>query len=154
MAAQIHKVGFFLTPLLNAMLLLQFCLATHMVLLCSLQRRKRMSILLMLNKIRVLQKRSFWIRPGKSSLWWGNFITNKVTVEEWKTNFHLNHNTFNMLCGELQPFIQQRVTRMWLPLSVEKQVVITLYYLADKGRMQKVSNAFGIRKCTVSDVVK
>ena len=35
---------------------------------------------------------------------------------------------------------------------MEKQVVATLYYLADEGRMRKVSIVFGIGKSTVSKV--
>ena len=31
-----------------------------------------------------------------------------------------------------------------MPLSVETQVAVTLYYLADEGRMGKVANVFGI----------
>ena len=41
-----------------------------------------------------------------------------------------------------------------MPLSVEKQVAVTLYYLADEGRMRKVANAFDIGKSTVSKVVR
>ena len=43
---------------------------------------------------------------------------------------------------------------MQMPLSVEKQVAVTLYYLADEGRMRKVANAFGIGKSTFLKVVR
>ena len=38
-------------------------------------------------------------------------------------------------------------------MSAETQVAVTLYYLADQGRMRKVSNSFGLGKATVSKVV-
>ena len=41
-----------------------------------------------------------------------------------------------------------------MPLSVEKQVAVTLHYLADEGRMRKVANAFGFGKSTLSKVVR
>ena len=41
-----------------------------------------------------------------------------------------------------------------MPLSVETQVAVTLYHLADEGRMGKVANAFGIGKSTVLKVVR
>ena len=41
-----------------------------------------------------------------------------------------------------------------MPLSVETQVAVTLYYLADEGRMGKVASAFGIGKSTVLKVVR
>ncbi|CAB4032882.1 nuclease HARBI1, partial [Paramuricea clavata] len=34
------------------------------------------------------------------------------------------------------------------------QVAITLYYVADEGRLQKVANAFGIARCTASVVIR
>ena len=39
------------------------------------------------------------------------------------------------------------------PLSVETQVVITLYYLLDEGQYRKSANAFGVGKSTVSKTV-
>ena len=33
-----------------------------------------------------------------------------------------------------------------MPVLVERRVAVTLYYLADEGRMRKVANAFGIGK--------
>ena len=44
--------------------------------------------------------------------------------------------------------------RMQMPLQVEKQVAVSLYYLADERRMRKVANAFGIGKSTVLKVVR
>ena len=41
-----------------------------------------------------------------------------------------------------------------MPVSVEKQVAVTLYYLSDEGRYRKVANAFGLAKCTVSVIVR
>ena len=43
---------------------------------------------------------------------------------------------------------------MRMPLSVETQVAVTLYYLADERRMGKVANALGIGKSTVLKVVR
>ena len=61
---------------------------------------------------------------------------------------------FMKLCNLLRPYIEKETTRFRKPLTVETQVAITLYYIADEGRMQKVANAFGIAKCTVSVVVR
>ena len=35
-------------------------------------------------------------------------------------------------------------------VSVEVQFAVTLYYLADEGRLRKVANAFGLARSTVS----
>ena len=39
-----------------------------------------------------------------------------------------------------------------MPLSLEKPVAVTLYYLVDERRMRKLANAFGIGKSTVLKV--
>ena len=43
---------------------------------------------------------------------------------------------------------------MRMPVPVEKQVAVTLYYIADEGRLRKVANAFGLAKSTVSVIVQ
>ena len=48
----------------------------------------------------------------------------------------------------------KKTTNMRKPVSVEKQVAATLYYLSDEGRYRKVANAFGLGKSTVSEIVR
>ena len=43
---------------------------------------------------------------------------------------------------------------MHVPTSVEKQGAMTLYYLADEGRLRKVANAFGVSRSTVSLAIR
>ena len=62
--------------------------------------------------------------------------------------------SFLKLCQQLKPFLIKQVTRFRKPIEVEKQLAITLYYLADEGRFRKVSNAFGVAKSTVSVIVR
>ena len=40
------------------------------------------------------------------------------------------------------------------PVSVEKQVALTLYYLSDEGRLRKVANAFGLSRACVSIIIR
>ena len=54
------------------------------------------------------------------------------------------------LCEELRPYLTKQTTKLRKPVSVETQVAATLYYLADEGRMRKVSNSFGLGKATFS----
>jgi len=39
-------------------------------------------------------------------------------------------------------------TNMRSPVEVERQVVLTLYYLSDEGRLRKTANAFGLLRST------
>ena len=74
--------------------------------------------------------------------------------EEWKENFRMSKQSFPILCAKLQPFIEKQTTRFRKLISVEKQLAITLYYLTDERRMITINNAFGVAKCTVSNIVR
>ena len=100
------------------------------------------------------KNRRFWIRPGRTSAWWLNFVRNIVIAEEWIENFRMSRDSFYQLCDELRPFLTKISTNMRQPLSVEKQLAVTLYYLCDEGRYRKVANSFGISRATVSNVVR
>ncbi len=100
------------------------------------------------------KKRQFWIRPGRTPLWWENLKNNIAVIEEWQENFRMSQPTFKKLCEELRPYLTKKETNMRKPLDVETQVAITLYYLADEGRYRKVANAFGVARCTVSRAVR
>ena len=72
-----------------------------------------------------------------------------ILVEEWKENFRMGKDNFYKLCSELRPFIERKVTNMRLPVSVETQVALTLYYLSDEGRLRKTTNAFGLSRACI-----
>ena len=109
-------------------------------------------------RVRKLKKakvaRRFWIRPGRCGVWWSNFQSRITLLEEWKENFRMSKQTFDVLCHQLRPFISKKFTQMRAPVSVEAQVAVTLYFLSDGGRMRKTANAFGLASCTVSSIVK
>ena len=98
--------------------------------------------------------RRCWIRPGRTSQWWDNFANGFVFDEEWRENFRISKPGFTKLCNLLKPLIERKVTNMRTPISVEKQLAITLYYLSDEGRYRKVANAFGISRSSVSLIIR
>jgi hypothetical protein len=100
------------------------------------------------------KRRRFWIRPGRTSLWWDNLWTGVSIEEEWKENFRMSRNSFLKLCDELRPHIEKKTTMMRPPIDVEKQVGIMLYYLSDEGRLRKTANAFGVSRSSVSIIVR
>ena len=65
----------------------------------------------------------------------------------------MSEASFYMLCEELRPYLTKQTTKLQKPVSVETQVAVTLCYLADKGRMTKISNSFGLGKATVSKFI-
>jgi hypothetical protein len=66
----------------------------------------------------------------------------------------MSKQTFTLLCQAVSPFISRRKTRLRKPISVQKKVAVTLYYLSDGGRMRKTANAFGLAVSAVSIIVK
>ena len=60
---------------------------------------------------------------------------------------------FWKLCSKLRPYIE-KIKGFEDPISVEKQVSVTSYYLVDEGRMGKVANSFGIGKSTISKIIR
>ena len=97
------------------------------------QRREMMCQLAVLGQYRqrrVARKparpRRFWVRPGRTTAWWDNFVAGVVVNEEWKENFRMCKNNFLNLCSELRPYIQPEETVMRAPIDVERQVAMTL----------------------------
>ena len=98
--------------------------------------------------------RRYWIRPGRTRSWWDNFVSNVVPSEEWKENFRMSRRTFYALCEQLGPYIERQAARMREPVEVDRQVALTLYYLADEGRMRKTANSFRLSRSSVSIIVR
>ena len=55
-----------------------------------------------------------------------------VVPQECKENFRMCKENVLQLCSELRPYIE-KTTNMRMPVEVEIQVVVTLYYLSDEG---------------------
>ncbi len=100
------------------------------------------------------KRRRFWVRPGRTSAWWDNFLNGSMLEEEWRENFRMSRKSFFELSTELRPYIERETTHMRTPISVETQVAILLYYLADEGRMRKVANSFGVSRASCSIIVR
>ena len=100
------------------------------------------------------KERRFWIRPGRTSAWWSNILAERVIAEEWRENFRVSRQSFYRLCDELRPFLTKTRSNFRIPLSVELQLAVTLYYLSDEAHYRKIANAFGIARSTVSTIIR
>ena len=104
--------------------------------------------------IRRRRTRQVWIRPGRTSLWWDNFVQGEVDDRAWRENFRMSKDSIVALSEELRPYIEGIITNMRAPVGVLKKVACTLYYLNDEGRLRKTANAFGLSRPTVSVIVR
>ena len=86
--------------------------------------------------------------------WWDSFVTKLVLPEEWTENFRMLRDIFLSLCKHLGPHIERQSARMRDPVEVDRQVALTLYYLADEGRMRKTANSFGLSRSSVSIIIR
>ena len=66
-------------------------------------------------------KRKYWIRPGRTSLWWDNFVSSMTVAEEWRENFRMSRESFMNLCDPLRPFLVKEVSCFRKPVSVEPE---------------------------------
>ena len=148
-----------LAILLSCLLVLQQINQAVMIEYSRLHHQRRLLLMQLMDTTprkcprRVRRQRRFWIRPGRTSLWWDNFLNGIVLEEEWKENFRMSRVSFFNLVGLLRPYIERQVTIMHNPVSVETQVAITLYYLSDEGRLRKIANAFGLSRSCCSIIV-
>ena len=74
--------------------------------------------------------------------------------EEWRANFRMSTETFQVHCAELYSYIFKNDNRLRNAVPADKKVAATLYCLSDKDRMRKVANAFGIGKSTVTVIIR
>ena len=98
--------------------------------------------------------RRFWVKPGRTRSWWDSFVSNIVPLEEWRDNYRMTRGTFYSLIGKLGSYIEGQPTKMHEPVEVDRQVALTLYYLADESCMRKTANAFGLSRSSVSIIVR
>ncbi|XDV36622.1 hypothetical protein PO909_006368 [Leuciscus waleckii] len=80
------------------------------------------------------QRRRFWVRSGRTAVWWENFENEDVVPDEWRENCRMSRSSLLSLSELLRPYIEAETTVMRFP------VACTLYYLSDEGRLRKTAN--------------
>lgn len=98
--------------------------------------------------------RRFWVRPGRTSAWWDDFINEVVDPEEWQVNFQMSRSALINLSERLRPHVEGATTTMRAPVNVLTKVACTLYYLSDEGRQRKTADAFGLSRSVVSVIIR
>ena len=68
--------------------------------------------------------RRFWIRPGRTCLWWDNFLSGIVVEAEWKENFRMSRVGFFNLASLLRPHVESQA---WL-YAIYWRAITLLHY--------------------------
>ena len=63
------------------------------------------------------QRRWFWVRPGRTAVWWENFENEVVVPEEWRENFRMSRSLLLSLSELLRPYIEGEMTVMRSPVT-------------------------------------
>ena len=94
-------------------------------------------------KIRSRRPRKYWGQPDRTTAWWNNFAQGVVVdYDDWEENFRMSKESFTVLSDDLRPYLSKQITKLRVPISVEKQVAVFLYYVSDEGRWRKVAYAY------------
>ena len=65
----------------------------------------------------------------------------------------LTKDTFDILCNELRPNLEQQVTRFRDPIGVEARVAVTVWKLATNIEYCTIAALFGLGRSTVGEIV-
>ena len=57
-------------------------------------------------KRRKIGRKKYWVKPGRTSLWWENLLNGLSADEEWKINFRMSRRDFFHLADLLRPDIE------------------------------------------------
>ena len=68
------------------------------------------------------KKKRFWIKPGRTDLWWRNMKEDRCLEEDWKKNFRMSKAEFLKLVDELRPNISSNPRSPRPGILAEKKV--------------------------------
>lgn len=119
----------------------------------SSMRRRRMQLQLVqyllhcYSEIGLIPRNRIW-RKIRSTSWWDDIVLRHFEDVDWIRNFRVDKSTFLEICDlvrdGLSPNPAYVGTRQ--PISVEKQVGISLYKLASCCELRVIANNMGVSK--------
>ncbi len=90
----------------------------------------------------------------RSDYWWEHIVKHTFTQQDWLENFRISHDTFAYLCSKLRSAMERNDTIMRKAVSVEKRVVLTLWFLSTGSDYRTIGHLFGVSKATVCVATK
>ena len=87
-------------------------------------------------------------RKEISSDWHERIVLQTFTDEQWVENFRMTRLTFNKVCRVLEPDLSPMENNVGDAIVVQKQVAVTIYWLATPTEYRTIGNLFGVAKST------
>ena len=79
-------------------------------------------------------------RKERSTDWYDRIVLQTFTDEQWVENFRMRRQTFNEVCRILEPDLSPKDSTVRDAIDVQKQVAVTLYWLATSSEYRTVGN--------------
>lgn len=93
-----------------------------------------------------------WCKP-RSKVWWEQAISGTYGERWWLDNLRMSRKTFELLCAELNPYLQRKNTNLRSAVSVEARVAVTIWRLATNSEYRTIAELFGLGRSTVGEIV-
>jgi DDE superfamily endonuclease len=90
-----------------------------------------------------------WYVFPRNNTWFDNFVKRHWDDSKWRTHFRMTRSHFEMLCEMLAPKLERGTTNWKYPVSVSKQVAVTLMHMAKNSTYDSLSELFGIGISTI-----
>ena len=91
---------------------------------------------------------SVWCKP-RSHVYGEAAKAGAFGDEWWLENLRMSKATFGVLCDELRSHISKTVTKYCLPVAVDTQVAVTIWYLATNNEYRTIAELGISTVCTI-----
>ena len=115
-------------------------------------KKKLRFIALMSLIINVPRERTLWMHPRTDA--WFLLADEFYTDVQWYENFRVSKETFNFVVSAIEDEVKRKTTILRQPISVQKRVAITFYYLSSTAEYRTIANLFGVSRSFVCMCVR
>ena len=92
-------------------------------------------------------------KKERSTDWFDHIVLETFDDDQWIENFRMKREIFASLCRDLEASLAPSDHAVTGVVDVQKQVAITLYWLASSAEYRTIGNLFGVGKSTVCSIV-
>jgi DDE superfamily endonuclease len=85
----------------------------------------------------------------RNNSWFDRFVKKHWGPPKWRKHFRMSSTNFEKLCEMLTPHLEREVTNFKYPISVAKQVAVTLMHLANNSTYDTLSELMGLGVSTI-----
>jgi DDE superfamily endonuclease len=107
----------------------------------------------MMSRKRKRQTGPWYIFP-RGNCWFDKFVKGHWGPSKWRQHFRMSRENFDVLCDTLAPSLQREATNFKHPITIAKQVAVTLLHLAKNTTYDTLSELMGLGVSTIHYCIK